>query len=63
MDALRSRVNADPQLARRLRETDPDRFCADVVGIAAELGFAVERADVEEAVAEGGRAWSLRWIR
>jgi hypothetical protein len=63
MEALRARVNDDPQLAHRLHDIEPDRFCADVVGVAAELGFSVERADVEEALAEGRRVWSLRWIR
>jgi hypothetical protein len=63
LDALRARVHADPELARRLRGLAPERFHAEVLRLAAEAGDDVTPAEVGEAVTQARQAWMLRWIR
>jgi hypothetical protein len=63
LDALRARVNGDPDLARRLRRLEPERFAAEVLRLAAGYGDDVAQADLDEAVAHARQAWMLRWIR
>ncbi len=60
--ALRTRVNEDPALARRLRLIDPERFATEVARIAAASGIEVTASELEEAIAHGRQAWALRWI-
>jgi hypothetical protein len=56
-------VLADAALQNELRRA-PDRegFIALVVARAGEHGLAIERGEIEAALAAGTRAWSLRWI-
>ena len=61
--ALRSLVSGDPELARRLRDVEPERFSAEVMAVAARAGCDVAESDLTAASAEGGRHWALRWIR
>ena len=61
--ALRERVRRDPALAIRLRRVEPERFSADVLRTASDLGYDVAEADLVDAIAQGRRAWMLRWIR
>jgi hypothetical protein len=63
LDALRARVDADAELARRLRRIDPTRFVDEVTAVAASLGIVVTRDELEAAIARGRQAWALRWIR
>jgi hypothetical protein len=63
LDALRARVHEDEELARRLRQIDPARFVNEVTALAASLGIAVTRAELDAAIARGRQAWALRWIR
>ncbi len=63
LDALRERVISDPDLARRLRAIESERFANELVLIAVEYGCDVAESDVDDAVAQSRRAWSLRWIR
>jgi hypothetical protein len=63
LDALRARVNADAELARRLRRIEPEHFALEVERLAAELGCDVAADDVHAAVAQGRRAWLLRWTQ
>jgi Nif11 domain len=61
--ALRARVQADGELARRLRRIAPERFADEAVRIAAEAGCDVDASDVSAAVAQGRSRWLMRWIR
>jgi hypothetical protein len=63
LDALRARVHADAELARRLRRIDPARFVDEVTALAASLGIVVTRDELDAAIARGRQAWALRWIR
>jgi hypothetical protein len=63
LDALRSLVSGDPELARRLRDVEPERFAAEVMAVAARSGCDVDESDLAAARAEGGRLWAFRWIR
>jgi hypothetical protein len=63
LDALRARVNDDPDLARRLRRADSARFAGEVTAVAGELGCEVTEGDVEQAMMRGRQAWTMRWIR
>jgi hypothetical protein len=63
LDALRARVHADAELARRLRRIDPARFADEVVAVAASVGIGVTRRELEAAVERGRGAWMLRWIQ
>lgn len=63
LDALRARVAADAELARRLRRIDPARFADEVVSVAASLGIGLTRGEVGAAVERSRGAWALRWIR
>lgn len=63
LEALRARVGADAELARRLRRIEPARFVDEVTALAASLGIVVTRDELEAAIARGGQAWTLRWIR
>jgi len=63
LDALRARVHADAELARRLRRIDPARFVDEVTALAASLGIAVTREELDSAIARERQAWALRWIR
>jgi hypothetical protein len=63
LEMLRARVHADPELARRLRRLEPERFHAEVLRLAAQAGDDVTPADLGEAVAQARREWMLRWIR
>jgi hypothetical protein len=63
LDALRARVHGDAELARRLRAIDPARFADEVVAVAASVGIAVTRSELEAAVERGRGAWMLRWIQ
>ena len=63
LQALRARVGADPDLARRLRRLAPERFSGEVARLAAELGFDVAEADLDAAIAHARSAWMLRWVR
>jgi Nif11 domain len=62
LNALRARVQQDPDLARRLHRIAPERFVGEVVEIAAGLGISVDDADVQQAIMHGRQAWGLRWI-
>jgi hypothetical protein len=56
-------VLADAALQSELRRApDPEGFIALVIARAGEHGFAIERGEIEAALADGARAWSLRWI-
>jgi Nif11 domain len=63
LEALRARVNDDPELALRLHGVEPARFAAEVVHIADELGLEVAERDVDDAVARGRLSWTTRWLR
>ncbi len=63
LDALRARVHADPELARRLRELEPERLHAEVLRLAADAGDDVTAEDLGAAVARARQEWMLRWIR
>ena len=63
LDALRARVHADAELARRLRGIDPARFADELVAVAASVGIGVTRSELEAAVERGRGAWMLRWIQ
>ena len=63
LDALRARVSADPELARRLHGLEPERFTSEVSRVAAELGFDVAEADVDAAIVQARSARMLRWVR
>jgi predicted ribosomally synthesized peptide with nif11-like leader len=63
LDALRARVSADPDLARRLHRLEPERFTSEVIREAAELGFDVAEPDLDAAIAQARSAWMLRWVR
>jgi len=63
LDALRARVSADPELARRLHGLEPERFAGEVARLAAELGLDVAEADLDAAIAQARMAWMLRWVR
>lgn len=63
LSALRARVHEDPHLAQRLRNVEPDEFAAEVTRVASGLGLDVAANDVREAIADGARAWMLRWLR
>jgi hypothetical protein len=63
LDALRARVNVDPDLARRLRRLEPEGFSGEVVRLAGELGLDVAEADLDAAIAQARSAWMLRWVR
>jgi hypothetical protein len=62
-EALRRRVHASPELAAALAAIAPDRFRDELVARAAELGLRVDAGEVDAAVADGNRAWTLRWLR
>jgi hypothetical protein len=62
LEALRARVAADPKLARQLRRVAPERFAAEVVLIARELGYDLAETDVNDAASRGRTAWTMRWI-
>jgi hypothetical protein len=62
LDALRARVHEDAALARRFRRIEPERFVAEAVRIAAESEIAITEAELEGAIADGRRAWTMRWI-
>ena len=56
-------VLADATLQRELRRApDPESFIALVIARAGERGLAIERDEIEAALAAGARSWSLRWI-
>jgi len=61
--ALRERVHGDHELALQLRRVEPERFSAEVLQVASELGCEVSDADLADAIAQARRAWTLRWIR
>lgn len=63
LDALRACVNGDPVLALRLRRSEPQQFIEAVLRAAAERGIAIERDDIEAAIVEGAKDWTLRWVR
>jgi hypothetical protein len=63
LEALRARVDDDPELALRLRRVEPERFAADVLRLASENGYDVTDADIAGARTEAERAWTLRWVR
>jgi len=63
LEALRSLVFGDPELACRLRDVEPNGFAAEVMAVAARSGCEVTEGDLLAAGAEGGRRWALRWIR
>jgi hypothetical protein len=63
LESLRARVNDDPQLARRLRRIESDRFVAEAARVAVELGLDVSEDDLREAVARGQQSWAMRWVR
>ena len=63
LDALRARVDDDPELALRLRRVEPECFVADVMRVAAESGFVVAEHDIADAMISAQRAWTLRWVR
>jgi hypothetical protein len=56
-------VLADAALQRELRRAaDPEGFIALVIARAGERGLAIERGEIEAALADGARSWTLRWI-
>jgi hypothetical protein len=60
---LKTMVLADTSLQSELRRApDSESFIALVVARASERGLAIERGEIEEALAAGARAWTLRWI-
>lgn len=63
LDAFRQAVLDDPELQAQLLAT-PDRplFVAAVVERARDRGFDVSPDDVEEALRDARREWTLRWI-
>ena len=63
LEALRARVHADVELARRLRRLEPARFVDEVAALAASLGIEVTREELDAALARSRQAWALRWIR
>ncbi len=63
LDALRARVHADPELARRLRGFAPERVEAEVLKLAGAYGDDVTAADLAAALAQARQAWLLRWVR
>jgi hypothetical protein len=63
LEALRERIEADPELALRLRRIEPARFAGEVVSVAYEIGCDVDAADLGDAIAAGQRAWTMRWLR
>ncbi len=63
LDALRARVHADPELARRLHALEPERFEAELLRLAAEHGDDVTRPDLDAARALARQEWLLRWVR
>lgn len=63
LDALRARVHAEPELARRLRALEPERVDAELLRLAAERGDDVTRADLDAARALARQEWMLRWVR
>lgn len=60
---LREVVFADPHLARRLAGAAGAEFADAVAALAAACALDVTSDDVERAIDEGRRSWSLRWIR
>ncbi|HEV2738609.1 MAG TPA: hypothetical protein VGU66_08530 [Candidatus Elarobacter sp.] len=62
LDRFRERLNADANLAGRLRIVDPGRFATVAAELARELGCEVAEADMRDAIAQGRREWALRWI-
>jgi hypothetical protein len=63
LDALRARVHADPELARRLYRVPDDRFADELSRIAAAAGCEVDAGDVRAALAQARTSWGLRWVR
>ncbi|MDB5069959.1 MAG: hypothetical protein JWM87_1070 [Candidatus Eremiobacteraeota bacterium] len=63
LEALRARVHADAELARRLRRVEPERFTDEVLELAAAAGYDVTAAELHETIARAREAWILRWIR
>ena len=60
---LRADVLDDPGLQQRLLAVaDRRQFVALVVGLAGERGLDVAAQDVDDAIAEGRRAWYSTWI-
>lgn len=62
LDALRRRVHDDLNLAVRLRALPPAEFDANVLRVAAELGYDLAESDLRTAIAEANQRWQLRWI-
>lgn len=63
LEALRARVHADAELARRLRRLEPDALAAEVLRAAAACGDDVTQRDLDEAMQHARRDWMLRWVR
>ena len=63
LEALRARVHADAELARRLRRLEPAAFAAEVLRTAGAWGLDVTQHDLDGAVAQARRDWLLRWLR
>jgi hypothetical protein len=63
IQALRRRVHGDSVLALRLRRVAPEQFTAEVLRVASEIGCDVDEADLRDAIAQGRRAWTTRWLR
>jgi chitinase len=60
---LRARVHADPALAMRLFAIDEADFANEVLRIAEAMGHDIEAVDLERALRDARRDWTLRWIR
>jgi hypothetical protein len=63
LEHLRRHVHADPDLALQLRRVAAERFSAEVIALAPEVGDAIDDADIERELERARRAWILRWIR
>lgn len=63
-EEFRERVLADPQLLERLRQTDGnEEFLSSAEATARELGFAITREEIENALHSARREWMERWLQ
>jgi hypothetical protein len=60
---LRTLVHADPALALELRRLEPGALKPALLTIAEEHGIDLDANDLERAIANAKREWTMRWMR
>jgi hypothetical protein len=62
-EQFRERVLNDRELLNRLRAAKPEEFIGACVQIAAELGYPISPAEVEDALKTARHDWVERWCQ